>query len=87
MAVYSESFIPAEPWREDAACLDVDPDMFFPTRGDHQAAEQARDFCTARCSVTADCLEYALRTGQDIGIWGGTTSRQRSALRRKRKAA
>ena len=32
------------------------------------------------------CLEWALATGQDAGVWGGTGEDERRALRRIRRA-
>ena len=65
------------------ACRDADPELFFPigSRGPglYQIAE-AKAIC-ARCLVIAECLGYALATGQDAGVWGGTTEQERRALR------
>ena len=36
------------------------------------------------CAVQAPCLEWALSTGQDAGIWGGMTEEERRAARRDR---
>lgn len=73
-------------WQARAACLDEDANAFFPvgTTGpalDHIA--QAKTVC-ARCEVRDQCLEWALQTGQDAGIWGGMTEDDRRALRRAR---
>ncbi|MGH3321751.1 MAG: WhiB family transcriptional regulator [Streptosporangiaceae bacterium] len=76
--------IPREDWREYAACRAEDPELFFPIGSTGPAAleqtAQAKAVC-ARCPVRAACLAYALRTGQDFGIWGGLTSDGRRALR------
>ena len=82
MPVYTQSFIPAEPWMVDAACLDVDPDIFFPTPGDQVTAAQAKQICDT-CKSETDCLAYALRNGETQGIWGGKTKAQRAALLRR----
>ena len=37
------------------------------------------------CPVKIDCLEYAINTNQDSGIWGGTTEEERKNLRRQYK--
>ncbi|MDQ0490161.1 hypothetical protein QO019_005042 [Streptomyces thermodiastaticus] len=29
------------------------------------------------------CLEWALETGQSIGVWGGTSETERRALKRR----
>jgi WhiB family redox-sensing transcriptional regulator len=75
-------------WVFSGACLDADPDLFFPVGslgpGVHQIAE-AKAIC-GRCLVTTDCLSYALATGQDAGVWGGTTEQERRALRSRGSA-
>ena len=61
----------ARSWRDLAACLDVvsaDYDPFFADRAQLQAEGIA--ICTT-CPVRDDCLTFAVRTGQQHGIWGG----------------
>jgi WhiB family redox-sensing transcriptional regulator len=58
-------------WRDLAACLDVvsaDYDPFFADSAELQA--EAIDICEA-CPVRDACLTFAVRTGQQYGIWGG----------------
>ena len=64
-------------WRARGACLDIEPDLFFPDPS--EPATQARAACAA-CAVRAECLAWALRTRQDYGIWGGTTEDDRRRL-------
>jgi WhiB family redox-sensing transcriptional regulator len=71
-------------WRSDAACRDTDPDLFFPVGTTGPALEQiatAQRVCQA-CLVQSDCLEFALMTNQDSGIWGGTSEDDRRKLRK-----
>jgi WhiB family redox-sensing transcriptional regulator len=71
-------------WREHSACRDTDPDLFFPVGTTGPAIEQienAKAVCR-QCDVQQACLEYALVTNQDSGIWGGTSEEERRALRR-----
>jgi WhiB family transcriptional regulator, redox-sensing transcriptional regulator len=89
----AESSTPARSWVELAGCRELDPDIFFPvgtTAAEVDQTGEARAIC-ARCQVTADCLGWALRTGQDHGVWGGTTPEERRdrrrAERRRRIAA
>ncbi|MGK2947784.1 MAG: WhiB family transcriptional regulator [Acidimicrobiales bacterium] len=70
-----------EQWKDHAACVGIDPDLFFPERGALTA--MAKEVCMG-CPVRQECLDYALAHGMRWGIWGGTTERQR---RRKRQAA
>lgn len=65
-------------WMIEAACLGMDPDTFFPERG--ESSPKARRVCGG-CAVRAECLDHALRFGERHGIWGGTTERERRPLR------
>jgi WhiB family redox-sensing transcriptional regulator len=72
-------------WRRDAICRDTDPNLFFPVGTTGFALMQidrARQVCD-ECPVRVDCLDYALETNQDSGIWGGTTEDERRVLRRR----
>jgi WhiB family transcriptional regulator, redox-sensing transcriptional regulator len=58
-------------WREQAACRDIvtaDYDPFFADTTDGQL--EAIAIC-ATCQVRDDCLTFAVRTGQQYGVWGG----------------
>jgi WhiB family transcriptional regulator, redox-sensing transcriptional regulator len=58
-------------WRDQAACRDLvtaDYDPFFADSADGQL--EAIAIC-ATCPVREDCLTFAVRTGQQYGIWGG----------------
>lgn len=73
-------------WFDDALCRQVDPELFFPSKG--ESAAPARAVC-ARCPVQAECLMFALQfpVRNDIsGVYGGTTFRQRRRLRELLKA-
>ena len=77
-----------ENWREHAACRHEDPDLFFPIGTTGPALvqqEQAKAVCR-RCPVREQCLEWALDTGQTIGVWGGTSENERRALKRRAAA-
>lgn len=69
-------FIPT-PWAEEALCAETDPEMFFPEKGG--STKEAKAVCGA-CLVRAECLDYALETGQRFGIWGGCSERERRRL-------
>jgi WhiB family transcriptional regulator, redox-sensing transcriptional regulator len=76
-------------WRQDAACASVATETFFPIGLTGQALEQthmAKRVC-ASCPVRDCCLEFALRTNQDHGVWGGHTEEERRTIRRSRRAA
>ncbi len=74
-----------EHWTDLAACRGVDPELFYPISTTGPAVDQvaeAKQVC-AGCPVTTDCLNWALRAGEPIGIWGGTTPEERRYLRLK----
>ena len=76
-------------WRDHALCRDTDPELFFPvgTTGNALLAiDYAKRVC-AQCSVTQECLDFALDTNQDSGIWGGLSEEERRDIRRQRAAA
>lgn len=76
-------------WRDQAACRDTDPALFFPVGTTGPAIEQietAKAVCRA-CAVQTECLEFALTTHQDCGVWGGTSEEERRAIRRKARLA
>lgn len=73
-------------WRHEAVCRDEDPELFFPVGNSGPALAQiakAKVVCN-RCPVTAQCLAWALETGQDAGVWGGMSEDERRALKRRR---
>jgi WhiB family redox-sensing transcriptional regulator len=79
----------ADTWRDHALCRDTDPDLFFPVGTTGQALvsiDHAKRVC-AECAVSEDCLEFALDTNQDSGIWGGLSEEERRVIRRRRAAA
>lgn len=71
-------------WRAKAACLGEDPELFFPIGTTGPALEQtqrAKAVC-ARCTARPACLQWAVNTGQDAGVWGGKSEDERRNLRR-----
>ena len=76
-------------WRHHALCRDEDPELFFPIGTTGPAAtqvEQAKVVCR-RCPSVEPCLSWALETGQDAGVWGGTSEDERRALTRRNARA
>jgi WhiB family transcriptional regulator, redox-sensing transcriptional regulator len=76
-------------WHAQAACLAIDPEFFFPNGTSGESLPQiqsAKSICHA-CPVREECLEFALTSRQDYGIWGGTTEEERRSLRRSRQRA
>jgi WhiB family transcriptional regulator, redox-sensing transcriptional regulator len=69
-------------WMDLARCIDVDPQVFFPSDG--RGVEAARRYC-AECRVRESCLEYALENHIQHGVWGGASERARRRMSRKRR--
>jgi WhiB family transcriptional regulator, redox-sensing transcriptional regulator len=76
--------IETDDWRDVAACRDTNPDLFFPvgTTGPAiEQIEQAKAVCR-ECLAQSACLDFALVTNQDSGVWGGTSEEERRKLRK-----
>ena len=72
-------------WRDRAACLDEDPELFFPVGNTGPALDQideAKLVCH-RCEVMQACLKWAVDSGQDAGVWGGLSADERRSLKRR----
>ena len=77
-----------EAWRVRAACSTINPDLFFPVGVTGPAVDQiaaAKAVC-AGCDVRAECLDFAITTNQEYGVWGGTSEEERRVLRRQWRA-
>jgi WhiB family redox-sensing transcriptional regulator len=73
---------------EGALCREHYPDLWFPEAGLGHANDWRTPKALCRtCPLVSPCLEYALATRQDYGVWGGTTERERRELRRARRRA
>jgi len=69
-------------WMRRAACLDHEPEVFFPpgpSAVEHIA--EALEVCRG-CPVVTDCLRVAMADPTLVGVWGGTSEAQRAVLRR-----
>ncbi|QKW31460.1 WhiB family transcriptional regulator (plasmid) [Streptomyces seoulensis] len=77
--------IPAAPDWTSALCAQTDPDLFFPEGHGQQivqAVNQAKKLC-ADCPLRSGCLEWAVTTGQTIGVWGGLSEQELRNLHRR----
>jgi WhiB family redox-sensing transcriptional regulator len=75
----------ADDWRDTASCRSIDPDLFFPVGTTGTALvqiETAKAVCRA-CEAQPACLEFALATNQESGVWGGTSEEERRKLRKQ----
>lgn len=71
------------PWMQEAACAQVGGDLWFPEKGESTA--DAKRVCFS-CSVSAECLEYALDTKDHFGVYGGKSERERRKILKERAA-
>lgn len=69
---------------ENALCLETGGDPFFSS--DAATTRAAKRVCEL-CEVKYECLEYALADNTLIGVFGGTTERERQKMRKRRKRA
>ena len=74
-----------EDWQSQAACRGRTAGVFFPpSHFERKTAKldregRAKAIC-ASCPVRKDCLSYALRIREPLGIWGGLNESERRAL-------
>lgn len=66
-------------------CQTTDMEIYFPEPGKSQNPQEttvAKRLCR-ECPYTTECLQYAIDTTQEFGIWGGTTEKMRREIRRQ----
>jgi WhiB family redox-sensing transcriptional regulator len=72
-------------WQVRAACRGPNTAIFFPPshfeRKDERETREVRAKAICRtCTVRRQCLDYAIRTREPHGIWGGLNEVERRAL-------
>jgi WhiB family transcriptional regulator, redox-sensing transcriptional regulator len=75
--------LPDRAWMPKGSCRGMDPGFFFPE--DLHGVLRAKKVCRA-CPVRNECLEYALAHGENEGMWGGESERERGRILRAREA-
>ena len=79
--------VSAQKWRSIGLCRGSETMVFYPPSDDDSLAEEAKTICSM-CAVRKPCLEFALRTREKHGVWGGLTERERRrVLRQRRRSA
>jgi WhiB family redox-sensing transcriptional regulator len=66
-------------WQNRAACVGVDPELFFPTSR-NDSAKSAKKICR-NCPVRKECRQAARDNGEEFGVWGGATEQERNGPR------
>ena len=77
-------------WQEHGACQGFS-DVFFHPPNERGSARIERDAAAVsicqECPVRAPCGDYAMRSREPFGVWGGLTEEQRHAILRSTSAA
>ena len=73
-------------WQMQAACRDLDSDVFFHPERERGPSRTRRDIrakqvCRA-CPVIEDCRRHALSVQEPYGVWGGLSEDERRQLLR-----
>lgn len=74
-------------WKDDANCKNVDTNVFFPNdmgQINPEKMTEALLYCN-NCSVSEQCLEYAINSNIQVGIWGGMSTRARRQIAAERR--
>src|SRR6478735_4578122 len=71
-------------WRRQAACREMDSDLFFDPNDESRRAKQerislAKTICQ-QCPVLIVCRDYALQRGEPYGVWGGLSEYERALM-------
>ena len=81
----ADALPPRPGWMADALCLERPTVDFVPVEvktvagRDSQAA--AVKVCLSGCLVRLECLRYAMKDPELVGVWGGLTTAERKATR------
>lgn len=67
-------------WQQRAACRGRGTHNWFPP--DHTNARDGKALCNT-CPVRQECSDCALADLSIKGVWGGTSERERTRLRRR----
>jgi WhiB family redox-sensing transcriptional regulator len=71
-------------WMAEAACRGTSPEMWFPAPGDLVTTRAAMAICDG-CPVRSDCEEHAIAAGEEQGVRGGLSEKQRALMRDARE--
>ena len=64
----------------EGECRGVDTNMFY--LDTPIAIEIARQVC-GQCAVRSACLDFAINTREEYGVWGGVSAPERKNIRRR----
>ncbi|MDQ2708866.1 MAG: WhiB family transcriptional regulator [Actinomycetota bacterium] len=71
-------------WQRLGSCRGMDSAAFYHPDGERNPSRarrtsQAKEVCS-RCPVIEPCREFALRTREPFGVWGGLAESERRAI-------
>jgi WhiB family transcriptional regulator, redox-sensing transcriptional regulator len=71
-------------WQRFGACRGMDGADFFHPGGERSPSRarrtaRAKEICR-RCPVIMECREFALRTREPFGVWGGLSAAERRVI-------
>jgi len=74
----------ANEWMQQAACADMDANIFFPS--DHDPLIRNAEMVLAKktcmgCDVREECFSYSMKHEEGGGIWAGLTEAERARHR------
>lgn len=71
-------------WQSQAACRDVNPELFFSPESERGVRKRAREMVAkslcGTCPVQPECRQHAISVGEPYGVWGGTTESERDSV-------
>lgn len=78
-------------WQRLGACRGMDSAEFFHPDGERNPSRarrtaRAKEVCH-RCPVMDKCREFALRTQEPFGVWGGLAEAERRSILERRSGA
>jgi WhiB family redox-sensing transcriptional regulator len=74
-----------DPWTMQAACRDMDGEIFFPTSIAEDRFDRAKEICRS-CEVKKQCLklvDHLAEQDDRWGIFGGLTPHERYLLKKR----
>lgn len=77
---------PKFPYLPQASCATADPEAFFLDGAPTLESRLAQKICST-CPEQVPCLQWALDTNEEYGIWGGVQPRDRRNMRTALKRA
>ncbi len=70
-------------WMEEAVCGGAETEAFY-SDTERFLRRLTEQYCK-KCPVMNQCLEYALASEDQFGVWGGTTPRQRREMLKQKQ--